>query len=183
MEDPALVTGRGRFVDDLPIVGCAHLAVLRSPLAHGRILGVDVGRTAVPGALLVWTAEDLPGLSWPQVLPDLPARLPLAAGKVCYVGEPIVAVLAESRHLAADASDEIQVDLEPLEPVVDPEEAMAEGAPLPYEELGSNVVYRSGTGPRPWLFDAADVVVRHSYVENRIAPPQTTRWNTVPMSR
>jgi carbon-monoxide dehydrogenase large subunit len=149
VEDDALVTGRGRYVDDITLPGLAHVAILRSTLAHARLRRVDVTRArGARGVVAVFTADDLPPAA--RLLPDChahpalpPKELPtLAAGTVRYAGEPIAAVVAESRYLAEDATDLIEVDYEPLLAVVDLEQAIAPGAPLVHDDRPGNVATR-----------------------------------------
>src|SRR5262245_13486815 len=147
-EDPRLITGTGAFVDDLRVPGCLHAAMLRSPHAHARIRAVDatVARRA-PGVVGVFVAADLGAAGGPipiyaphPALP-LPCRLrPLAEDRVCFVGEPVAAVVADDPYRAWDALDLIRVEYEPLPPVVDVESAIAPGAPVVHAEIGSNVV-------------------------------------------
>ena len=150
-EDARLLTGRALFVDDVELPGMLHAAFLRSPHAHARIRSIELGRArALPGVIVVYTAEDL-GDYWrpgPLLVAPPPVagavfhqrtQVPLARGKVRHVGEPIALVVAESRYLAEDALAEIDVDFEPLEAAVDLERALAPGAPLVHEDLDSNL--------------------------------------------
>lgn len=150
-EDPALLTGRALFVDDVELPGMLHAAFLRSPLAHARLLCIDVSAArAREGVHAVYTAEDL-GEYWkpgPLLVPPPPiagavfherTQVPLARGKVRHVGEPIVLVIAESRYLAEDALGDIVVDYEPLPAIGDLEAALEPGAALIHEDLASNL--------------------------------------------
>ena len=113
-EDPRLITGRGRYVDDLPQDRCLHVAFVRSTLAHATIRGVDVAAAAAaPGVVAVLTAADLslPARVGFQMVPEVFARPPLAVGRVRFVGEPVALVVAESAPAAADAAQ--LVDLTP----------------------------------------------------------------------
>jgi len=122
-EDPALLTGEAKFVNDLAIPGALHLAVLRSPYAHARIVSIDVSDAAsMPGVVAVYTGKDLHSTwaapmpcAWP-VTPDMknPAHYPLAIDKACYVGDGVAAVLATSETASRDALDAIDVVYEPL---------------------------------------------------------------------
>ncbi len=152
VEDDALLRGRGRYVDDLRLPGMLHVAFVRSSIAHARLRRVDVSRAATaPGVVAAFTAADLPSTA--RVLPDchahptLPSRgVPtLAQDRVRYVGEPIAAVVAESRYLAEDALELVDVDYEPLPAIIDLDAAIASGAPLVHEDLGSNVAARLTT--------------------------------------
>lgn len=172
VEDPELLTGRGTFVDNLRLVGALHLAFVRSPMAHGRIAGIDASAArAVPGVVGVFTATDLDlpaHHGFITVNPTLP-RPPLATDRVRFVGEAVAVVAAESGPAAADAAGLVEVDYEPLAAVVDPEEAVAPGAPLQFPDVASNVAagLRAPAGPDP--LTGADVVVRARIVNQRVA--------------
>jgi len=150
-EDPRLLTGRALFVDDLRLPGMLHVAFLRSPYAHARILSIDTAAArAMPGVHAVITADDL-GDYWqpgPLLVPPPPVagmvfhqrtQVPLARGKVRHAGEAMALVVADSRYLAEDAVERIVVDWEPLDAVVDLEAALAPGAALIHEDLESNL--------------------------------------------
>ncbi|MBE9606092.1 xanthine dehydrogenase family protein molybdopterin-binding subunit [Acetobacteraceae bacterium H6797] len=150
-EDPALLTGRALFVDDVELPGMLHAAFLRSPHAHARILSIDTSAAAQrDGVHAIYTAEDL-GDYWkpgPLLVPPPPiegaifherTQVPLARGKVRHIGEPIVLVIAESRYIAEDAVNDIFVDYEPLPAIGDLEAGFAPGAPLVHDDLPSNV--------------------------------------------
>ena len=146
-EDPALLRGRGLFVDDVRLPGMVCAAVLRSPHAHARINRIDARRArAAAGVLAVFTHADLGELGGP--LPKLiphPAlthhktQQPLASTVARYVGEPVAFVVAEDRYLAEDALDLVAVDYAPLAVVGSLEEAVAPGAPLVHADMPSNV--------------------------------------------
>jgi aerobic carbon-monoxide dehydrogenase large subunit len=146
-EDPALLRGRGLFVDDVRLPGMTHAAVLRSPHAHARIRGIDTRRAgAAPGVLAVFTHRDLGalGVTLPKLIPH-PSLVhhktqhPLARATVRHVGEPVALVVGESRYLAEDALDLIDVDYETLPAVAGLEEALRSGAPLVHEDIGTNI--------------------------------------------
>jgi carbon-monoxide dehydrogenase large subunit len=180
-EDPRLLTGRARFVDDVQLPGMLHVAFLRSDYAHARLLKVDVeSARRHPGVVAVYTADDLgdygkpaPLLVPPPPIPNLTfharTHLPLARGKVRYVGEPIAMIVAESRYVAEDALRDVVVDVDPLDAVVDLERALAPGAPLVHEDLESNaaahVVQRKGD----WAAARAkaDVVIARRFLYDR----------------
>src|SRR5215471_12209882 len=137
------------FTDDRAVAGALHVAFQRSVHAHAVISGLDVGSAAeMPGVVGIYTAEHLEGLVKPvratSRMRDYHSTpiYPLARGKVRYVGEPVIAVLGESRYLAEDALDRIEIDYKPLTPVVDPELAVLRTAPLLHEEAGTNVLAR-----------------------------------------
>ena len=146
-EDPRLLTGLGSYVDDRQVAGVLHVAFRRSDHAHARIRAIDCAAArAAPGVVAVLTAEDLDGLVKPLLATSRMAGyyatpiLPLARGKVRYVGEPVVGVVAESRYLAEDALELIAIDFEPLPTIIDPAQAALAGAPLLHEEAGTNVL-------------------------------------------
>lgn len=147
VEDARLLAGRGRYVDDLPAAHALHLAILRSDQAHARILAVraDAARQ-MPGVrgVFVW-ADIAPGIK-PAIATSRMANYQptpiygLANGVVRYVGEPVVAILADSRYLAEDARDLVEVEYEPLPVATDPDEALRTGSPLLHAGLTSNVL-------------------------------------------
>jgi aerobic carbon-monoxide dehydrogenase large subunit len=146
-EDPRLLTGLGSYVDDRAGQNVLHVAFRRSEHSHARIRNVDcTAARAAPGVVAVLTAEDLDASVKPLLATSrmrgyhATPILALARGKVRYVGEPVVGVVAESRYLAEDAAELIDIDFEPLPVVTDPVEAMRPGAPLLHEEAGTNVV-------------------------------------------
>ena len=139
-EDPALLTGRGRFVDDIRLPGTLHMAYARSHLAHARIVAIDTAEAAaLPGVLGVWTHDDLPGLPPSRSLPGI-ERPCLATGKVHFVGEPIAVVVATDPYLAADAAAAVVVDYEQLPVMAALAAATAESATPILDGLPSNLV-------------------------------------------
>ncbi|HEX9762700.1 MAG TPA: xanthine dehydrogenase family protein molybdopterin-binding subunit, partial [Acidimicrobiia bacterium] len=156
-EDPALVTGDGRYVDDLHPSGLLHLAVVRSPFAHARVLSIDTGEAAgMPGVWAVIRPEDVAEVTMPPP-PDpgrrIPRRFPLVQGLALMPGDPVAAVVAESPELAKDAAEAVLVDYQPLEVVGDVEQAM--DAPPIHEGQESNVAYDRSKGDRA-VFDALE---------------------------
>ena len=146
-EDLRLLTGRGVYTDDRHPAGMLHAAFRRSDQSHARIRAIDCSAArAAPGVIAVFTAEDLSGAVKPIVATSRMANyyatpiLPLARGKVRYVGEPVVGIVAESRYFAEDALGLIAIDYEPLPFVTDPEAAARAGAPLLHDEAGTNVL-------------------------------------------
>ena len=142
VEDAALLTGRGRFMDDLdPIPGALEAAIVRSPHPHARITGFDATRAlSAPGVRCVVGPEELAELRpFPLTLrTPMPYRA-AAVDRVRYVGEPIAVVVATSRALAEDAAELVEVEYEPLAAVVAVTDAMAPGAPILHDEAGTNV--------------------------------------------
>jgi aerobic carbon-monoxide dehydrogenase large subunit len=178
-EDAELITGQGRFVDDIRMPGMLYLAFVRSPHAHATIGAIDSDRArAIPGVRAVFTADDLsfeggvPCASNPTGDARQPLRPILAQGKVRMLGEPVAVVAAESRSAAADAAEAVQVDYEPLPAVVDAEQALADGAPLLHEDAPGNlcctIPYETG-GFEDAVKDA-DVVVSQRILNQRLTP-------------
>ncbi|MCU1464537.1 MAG: carbon monoxide dehydrogenase [Actinomycetia bacterium] len=172
VEDPDLLLGRARFVDDLPIDGALHLHFVRSTYAHARLVSIDVDDArAMPGVVAVYTAADL-GLPPYEGLMEVNAqcvRPPLAETKVRFVGDAVAVVVAETRAAAADAAEAVIVEYDPLPAVVDPEAALAPGAPLQFEELGSNLAAAVGPRDQGDVLEDAEVIVRARIENQRIA--------------
>ena len=144
LEDPALLRGRARFVDDLPVKpGILHAAILRSPHAHAEILSIDGGKALqMPGVAGVVTRAEVLALTDPFLIgltTPLEYRC-LATDRVRFVGEPVALVLASDRYLAEDALDAISVDYQPLPAVVDPVAAADPAAPILHPKIGCNIV-------------------------------------------
>jgi len=150
-EDARLLTGQALFTDDVHLAGMVHIAFLRSPYAHARILRIDVGRARQrPGVVAVYTADDL-GAYWspgPLLVSPPPierlvfnarTQVPLAKDKVRHAGEPLAVVVAESRYIAEDAVGDIEVDYEPLPAVVDLEKALLPDSAHVHDDLESNL--------------------------------------------
>lgn len=159
IEDPTLVTGTGRFADDVSVEGQAHLSFLRSPHAHAKILSIDASAALeMPGVIAVYTGKDLSDAgvrSLPVAAmfprPDgspaaTPPRYPLAVDTVRFVGEAVAAIVAETRDQARDARDAIFVDYEDLPAVADSRTATAEGAPLVWPEATGNIAMAARHG-------------------------------------
>ena len=150
-EDPRLLTGRALFVDDVSLPNMLHVAFVRSQMAHGRLLDIDLeAARSRPGVLAIYTAEDL-GDYWqpgPLLVPPPPiegivfnqrTQVPLAKEKVRHVGEPIAVVVAESRYIAEDAVAEIFADIEMLDAVSNLDTALDPEAPRVHDDLESNL--------------------------------------------
>jgi 2-furoyl-CoA dehydrogenase large subunit len=176
-EIPRHVSGRGRFVDDSKVRGMAYAAILRSPYPHAKIKGMrtDAALNA-RGVLAVVTPDDIRQTTKPFKLGRYAAGLPvdiaeyaMAVDKVRYVGEPVAAVVAADAMKAEDALELIEVDYEPLEPVVDPIEAMSPEAALLFDECGSNVVVHRALvyGDVDAALREADMIVRGEYRVHR----------------
>ena len=184
VEDPRFLTGQGHYVDDIKLPNMAYAAFLRSSYAHARIT-VDVSEArALPGVFAVFTAADLVGVINPiAVDASLPgakllAHTALASDKVRMVGDLIAMVVAESRYVAEDALDLIQIDYDPLPPVPNIEVALdPSSAPL-YEEVGSNISYHDtfSYGDIDEAFKSADRVITETFRQHRyINVPMETR--------
>ncbi|HWW43686.1 MAG TPA: xanthine dehydrogenase family protein molybdopterin-binding subunit, partial [Acidimicrobiia bacterium] len=184
VEDPRLLTGRGRFVDDVTLPGMLHAAFVRSVVPHGHLVAVDTtGAAALPGVVAVLTAKDLSALCAPirqQGPPGLqtPAFTALATDRVRFVGDPVAVVIADSRYLAEDGCDLVAVDVEPLPAPISAEAALAPDAPRLYDELPDNEAYarRFDYGDVDAAFATAHRVIRHTFRQHRhAAVPMETR--------
>jgi carbon-monoxide dehydrogenase large subunit len=173
VEDPRILRGEATYFDDLAPAGTAHVAFVRSTVAHARVRDVDTTEAAaMPGVLAVHTAHTLP-LAPVQgfvMLPPAFSRPPLADGVVRFVGDAVAVVVAETRAEAVDAAELVVVDYEPLPVVLDPEAALADDAPLLFPEHGSNLAIEFNFGEDPTVLDDAEVVVRGRFVNQRVAP-------------
>jgi aerobic carbon-monoxide dehydrogenase large subunit len=179
-EDARLVTGQTNWTDNIALPGMLHLTLLRSPMAHARIDHIDVAPAReLPGVVAAFSGRDLAGelgslpCAWPVtediVLPDHP---PLAVDEVRHVGDPVAVVVARDRYAAADALEAVEVDYTPLPPVLDLEEALAEGAPLVHAEKGTNRCYDwplTG-GDYGAARESAEVVLRRRFRQQRLLP-------------
>ncbi len=172
LEDPRILHGEARYFDDLTPDGCAHVVFVRSTIAHARVTGIDTSEAeTMPGVLRVDTKDSL-ALAPVQgfvMLPPVFSRPPLADGVVRFVGDIVAAVVAETRAQAVDAAEMVVVDYDPLPTVVDPEAALAEGAPVLFPEHETNVAIEFNFGEDPELLDGADVVVHGRFVNQRVA--------------
>jgi len=181
-EDPDLVRGESRYVDDISVPGTAYLSIVRSQYGHAIVEDVDTTAAAAsPGVLGVYTWADVEASGTPgridlerdQLRGDVPGHPILADDRVRYQGQPVAAVVAESRSLAADAADAVAVSYDRLDTVVDPAEARAEGAPSIFEECPDNVVYEGTLGDEEATdraFESADRVVELDLRNNRLIP-------------
>ncbi|HEX3487062.1 MAG TPA: hypothetical protein VHT51_18550, partial [Micropepsaceae bacterium] len=150
-EDPALVTGRGHYVDDIRLPGTLHAAFVRSAHAHARINGIDAAAArALPGVHLVLTYADLPEAAQRPLtllvpnpaITQLFTPMVLAHNEVCYVGEPIAMVVADTRYIAEDAANLVEVDYDILPAVSDCMDALVPGAPVVHKGTPSNIAAR-----------------------------------------
>src|SRR5579862_5228281 len=172
-EDPGILTGVTEYFDDLQIAGMAHVAFVRSTIAHAVLEGIDTtDALAMPGVIAVYTADDLdlPDHHGFMMLPPTMNRPPLARGRVRYVGDIVAMVVADTKAQAVDAAEAVIVDYDPLPAVVDPEAAIEAGSFVVFDEQGSNIANGMGTGPVEGVLDDADVVVSARIVNQRVAP-------------
>ncbi len=181
-EDYRLITGQARFVDDLrPLEGrpqALYMTVVRSPYAHAVIESIKLDAVlALPGVVAAFAGSEL--VSGMRTLDYVPLpglknteRRPLAVGKVRYVGDPVAVLLADSRYVAVDAVELVEVEYLPLQAIIDPEAALAKDAPLLYEEFGSNLAFTTQLrgGDVEATFERADRVIRLRVVNQRLAP-------------
>jgi carbon-monoxide dehydrogenase large subunit len=189
-EDPRILTGRGRYVDDVVLPGMLHAAFKRSTIPHGRVRSVDASAAReLPGVVAVYTGEDMkrltnavaPGAAiGMNLMPGLraPVTYALATDKVRYVGDPIALVVAEDRYIAEDAVELIEEDIEMLDAVVDYDDGLDPTKPPLFDELEDNVAFtsESALGDIDDAFARADRVVRTSVWVHRHQPvPMETR--------
>ena len=154
-EDPDLLTGTARYLDDLQLTGATHAVFARSDIAHGTIRSIDIDEAvALPGVIAVLTASDLgvsPHHGFAPVHDDF-KRPPLADSVVRYVGEPIAVVLAESAAIGEDAAQLVWADMDPLAPIIDMEAALASDAlpifpclsAVPWQPPARDCIYAAG---------------------------------------
>jgi carbon-monoxide dehydrogenase large subunit len=152
LEDPALLTGQGRFTDDIHVANTLHAAFVRAPMAHAKVGPIDAAAArAMPGVHAVITAADLPASMRNRRIPlDVPnaairhplTETPLVTDEVVFAGQTVAMVVADSRQAAEDAADAMLVDYEPLSPVADVEVGFAPGAPTVHQNLPDNIAAR-----------------------------------------
>ena len=181
VEDAALLTGRGRYIDDLGVKpGTLHAAILRSPHAHARIVRIDKDAASqAEGVVAILTAEDVIAHSASLVV-GVKAPIecwPIAADRVRYVGEPVVIAIAQSRYLAEDALDLVEVEYETLPVVVDPVAALDTTDAILHERLGTNLVsersFRYGEPEQAFAQAQQKVSVTVRYPRNSCTPIET----------
>jgi aerobic carbon-monoxide dehydrogenase large subunit len=179
-EDPRLIQGRGHYVDDIKLEGMLYMAFARSPYGHARITSIqtEAARNA-QGVLAVLTAEDLKGKLGPVPclagmeglkVPNHPC---LAMERVRYVGEPVVAVVATSRYLAADAAAQVEVEYEMLPAITNMDKALEKGSPLVHESFGDNIAFVARTDGGDWKTvedDPSVKVIKQRLINQRVGP-------------
>jgi carbon-monoxide dehydrogenase large subunit len=177
VEDRRLLTGVGRYVDDVKLAGLVHVAFVRSPHAHARVVGLDTRRAAsVPGVVAVVTGADvrhLGAMPVNRLFPDMtvPPHPILADDVVRAAGVPVAAIVADTPYRARDAADLVEVEYAPLPALVDPEAALAPEAPVLFPELGTNRSFSQAWrhGDPEAAFASAHRVVRVRVVQQRVA--------------
>src|ERR1700680_4063292 len=178
-EDARMLTGRGRFTDDIQLPRMTYAAVLRSSYGHARIRSIDASRaTAMAGVVGVLTEADLAGKvgdirpNWVVGNSIVPPHRPLASGRVRYLGEPVAFVVANTREQAVDAVEAIDVDYETLPVVVDQEAALQPGAPHLHDNVPGNLigVFKLGGGDYAAAAASADRLVKVRLVNQRLIP-------------
>jgi 2-furoyl-CoA dehydrogenase large subunit len=181
VEDAALLTGRGRFFDDLgERPGTLHAAILRSPHAHARIARINTDAAfKAPGVAAILTGADVTALTR-SLVAGVKAAIecwPIAVDRVRYVGEPVAVAVAQGRYLAEDALDLIAVDYEPLAAVVDPVAAFDPSAPAVHESMGRNLAsertFSYGDPDRVFAQASHRVAVTVRYPRNSCTPIET----------
>jgi carbon-monoxide dehydrogenase large subunit len=168
-----LLTGNGRFVTDIVLPRMLHVAYVRSPYAHARIVSIDAeAARAMPGVKLVATGHDLARLCTPWVGTmehfkgmKSPPQLPLPIDKAVWTGQAVVAVVADTRALAEDAAEAVFIDFEELPAIVDIDDARGPGSPVIYPEFGSNLCFqgRIDTGGVDDIFASAAHIVEEEF--------------------
>ena len=177
-EDARLITGQTNWTDNITLPGMLHIAFLRSPHAHARITSVDVSAArSEPGVIAAYSGADfadeqgsLP-CAWP-VTPDIviPAHPPMATDEVRYVGEAVACVVARDRYAAADALSAIEIDYEPLPPVLDIRTALDDGSPKVHEAGNKSYEWVFANGDLDAAFRDAPVVLERNYRQQRLIP-------------
>jgi carbon-monoxide dehydrogenase large subunit len=186
LEDPALLTGSAKYLDDLAAQGALHVMFVRSTVAHGTVRSVDVSEAeAMPGVVAVYHGGNDLGLAPFQSLPMIPDtfnRPVFARSTVRFVGDIVAAVVAETRAQAVDATEAVIVDIDPLAAVVDGPSALLDGAPILFPEVGTNVCFGTAIGEDVDPLSDADVVAEVTMVSQRLAgvPMETNCCLMVP---
>ncbi|HEU5437662.1 MAG TPA: aerobic carbon-monoxide dehydrogenase large subunit [Ktedonobacterales bacterium] len=174
-EDPRFLRGKGNYVDDVKLPGMLYMDIVRSPYAHAKIVNIDASKAlALPGVLAVITGKDLDaaGLAWmPTLMSDKQMVLPV--DRVVYQAQEVAAVIATERYIAADAITLVDVEYEPLQPVVDPKKALEPDAPLvrPDREAKTNHIWHWEAGDAAQtdaIFQQAEVIVKEDLYIPRI---------------
>ena len=168
------VAGRGRYTDDFSLPRMLHAAFVRSPFAHARIVSIDTGKASHhPGVALVMTGVELAKLCtgpWVGTLTCFPGmksapQYPMAVDRACWVGEPVVMVVARTRAEAEDAAERVRIEWQELPAVAEKKTALAPGSPVIHAELGDNLAFRKAidTGSVDAAFAKADLVIEETF--------------------
>jgi aerobic carbon-monoxide dehydrogenase large subunit len=179
VEDPRLIKGIATYVDDLKLPGVLHAEFVRSPHAHAKILSIKTDAAKeLPGVVGVFTGADIN-----DKVGMVPCAAPLPGGKTInhmvlagtrayFVGHPVAVVVAETRTIARDALELVEVDYEPLPAVIDPEKGLEEGSPLTHPELGTNIAFKWSlpASDVDGAFKEADKVLKLRVVQPRLTP-------------
>ncbi len=186
-EDPRLVSGEGRYIDDQSRPGTVYLSVVRSPHAHARIKSIDVtAALKAPGVVAIYTYKDFAKViagtmpAAPAFVAEkkqIPPRFPIAEKEVAYQGEPVAVVLTEAKYQGTDAANLIEVDYEVLPAVMDLEQALEANSPTAHSGAPDNLGWDLTYIPEdPNVMKEADVVVKQRILQQRLAPtPMETR--------
>lgn len=179
-EDPRLITGKGRFTDDVQLPGMLYATIVRSPHAHARIKEIDTSKAqATPGVVAVFTGADVAGkvglipTAWLPPDSDIKttAHPALAVDRVRYAGDGVAMVVADDRYTAKDAADLVKVTYEPLPATADQEAAMAPGAAILHDDAPGNVAFHWKAGnATDEVFEQAEVVVKQRFRQQRLVP-------------
>src|SRR5579872_2900299 len=177
-EDARLVTGQTNWTDNIQLPGLVQVAYLRSPMAHARIVSVDVSAArGASGVIAAYSGADFAAeqgslpCAWP-VTPDIviPAHPPMATDEVRYVGEAVACVVARDRYAAADALAAIEVDYEQLPPVLDMRTALDEASPKVHEAGNKSFVWPFVQGDMEAAFRDAPIVLERTFRQQRLIP-------------
>jgi len=185
-EDPKLITGNALYLDDMKIPGLLHASILRSPYPHANIISVNKDKALeYPGVIAVYTGKDLEGrlnpvpTSWKVPGMNLieTEQYPLAINTARYVGDGVAMVVAESKYIAEDALELLDVEYEALPSISNQKEARKEDAPQIYEEVPNNVAFKYVAGEvTDEDLNSAEVLIKGTYNTQRVAPsPMETR--------
>lgn len=183
IEDPGLVTGTVEFIDNFKLPNMAHCAILRSPHPHARIVSIDVSAAEqMPGVFAVLSGADVEKWTSPGVTaPENWGSYCLAVGKTRFVGEPVAAVAAESRYLAEDALELINIEYEILQPIANPQAAMKADAPILFEQHKNNIILQRDYlwGDTQKVFAEADKIYKEKFRWNRVGANPTETFGCV----
>ncbi|MCP5028792.1 MAG: xanthine dehydrogenase family protein molybdopterin-binding subunit, partial [Actinomycetia bacterium] len=179
VEDHHLLVGDTTFIANLDLPGALHAHVMLSTMAHARLVAIDTAEArAVPGVVDIVTGLDVELAPMPASMPDLPdgtQRPVLATDMVRFVGEPVVAIVADTPSAAADAAALVVIDYDPLPAVVDPEGARADDDLL-FPDAGTNTMFTAAGGNDEPDWSGYEVVVEAEFLNQRVAPcPMETR--------